>query len=54
MEEIKKIYAVYWNGENQENYLALTDTEYENVTKVLRMTRANTIIDVVEIDVNIF
>lgn len=52
--EKKTIYAVYWDGENQENYLALTDTEYENITKVLEMTKANALIDLVEIEINNF
>ena len=37
MEKSKKIYAVYWSGENQENYLSLTDAEYENIMKVLEV-----------------
>lgn len=52
--EKKTIYAVFWDGENQENYLALTNTEYENVIKVLQMTRANAIIDLVEIEIEEF
>lgn len=52
--EKKTIYAVYWDGENQENYLALTDTEYENITKVLEITKANVLIDLVEIEINNF
>ena len=52
--EKKTIYAVYWDGENQENYLALTDTEYENITKVLEITKANVLIDLVKIEINNF
>ena len=52
--EKKTIYAVYWDGENQENYLALTDAEYENITKVLEITKANVLIDLVEIEINNF
>lgn len=47
----KIIYAVYWDGENKENYLALTDTEYENVIKVLQITGACAVIDLREIDI---
>ena len=54
MEESKKIYAIYWDGENQENYLALTNTEYENVTKILQMTNADSIIELVEIKIKEF
>lgn len=52
--EKKTIYAVFWDGENQENYLALTDTEYENVTEVLQMTHADTLIELVEIKIKEF
>ena len=54
MEKTKKIYAVYWEGENQENYLALTDTEYENITKVLEITNADSLIEMVEIKIKEF
>ena len=54
MEKTKKIYAVYWEGENQENYLALTDTEYENIIKVLEITNADSIIELVEIKIKDF
>lgn len=53
MEE-KKIYAIFRDGENQENYLALTDTEYESVTRVLQMVGANALIDLVEIEIEEF
>lgn len=52
--EKKTIYAVYWEGENQENYLALTDTEYENITKVLEITNADSLIELVEIKIKEF
>ena len=52
--EKKTIYAVYWDGENQENYLALTDTEYENITKVLELTNADSFIELVKIKINNF
>lgn len=54
MEKSKKIYAIYWDGENQENYLALTNTEYENVTKILQMTNADSVIELVEIKIKEF
>ena len=52
--EKKTIYAVYWDGENQENYLALTDTEYENITKVLEVTNADSFIELIKIKINNF
>lgn len=54
MEKTKKIYAVYWTGENQENYLALTDAEYENITKVLKITNADSLVELVEIKIKEF
>lgn len=52
--EKKKIYAVYWEEENQENYLALTDTEYENITKALKITNADSLIELIEITIKEF
>ena len=52
--EKKKIYSVYWSGEDQENYLALTDTEYENIIKVLEITNADSIVELVEIKIREF
>lgn len=54
MEKTKKIYAVYWDGENQEDYLALTDTEYENITKVLEILKADSLIELEEIGIKEF
>lgn len=54
MEKKKTIYAVFRDGENQENYLALTDTEHESVTRVLQMIGANALIDLVEIEIEEF
>ena len=54
MEKTKKIYAVYWEGENQENYLALTDTEYENITKVLEILEVCDTIELKELKIKEF
>ena len=43
MEKSKKIYAVYCDEENQENYLSLTDAEYKNIMKVLEVLEVYTI-----------
>ena len=40
MDKTKKIYAVYWDGEEQENYLSLTDDEYNNIMHVLEVIEA--------------
>ena len=40
MDKTKKIYAVCWDGEEQENYLSLTDAEYDNIMKVLEVIGA--------------
>lgn len=40
MDKIKKIYAVCWDGEEQENYLSLTDDEYANIMHVLKLIDA--------------
>ena len=40
MDKTKKIYAVCWDGEEQENYLSLTDDEYANIMHVLDLIDA--------------
>lgn len=40
MDKTKKIYAVCWDGEEQENYLSLTDDEYANIMHVLEVIDA--------------
>lgn len=40
MDKAKKIYAVCWDGEEQENYLSLTDDEYAKIMHVLELIDA--------------
>ena len=54
MEESKKIYAVYWDGEDQENYLSLTDAEYENIMNVLEVLEVYGTIELKELKIKEF
>ena len=54
MEKSKKIYTVYWDGADQENYLSLTDVEYENIMKVLHVIDAYDIIELKELKIKEF
>lgn len=55
MDKTKKTYAVYWDEKNQGIYLNLTDTEYENIIKVLQITEVyDVVITSREIDIKEF
>lgn len=54
MDKTKKIYAVYWNGGDQENYLSLTDAEYDNIMKVLEIIEANDVIELRKLKIKEF
>ena len=54
MDKTKKIYAVYWDGEEQENYLSLTDDEYDNIMHVLEVIEAYDVIILKELKIKEF
>lgn len=50
----KKIYAIYWDEEEQDRYLRLTDKEYNNVISVLTRLGILDMVDLEEIEVEDF